>query len=339
MADLTLDEFRQLREISKLLLQESLELGKQIPSLLTKAAKGRDEIMKVLQHRASTASEAELKTVLNETSQTHGQILEKTIDASEDLGILAKDISNILSGPPAPDDNLDPQLLGPLAVLGEAKASQEIDTFLREYTVASGIFPTVDVIESYIEMNEAFLRRKAGGLDIRGRVIHVLKTFLEDATDEVKPPFYETFRDIFRQLTTSQIKKDIAELTAESGERVYTLRRVQHTVASQLEFAQKIIQSDRKFGIESAEHQRTAIARAEAVLKRLQQMKSDLQQAGPNSGFIFIGDEVCIRTPGSPYTDTPTLYTKVDVEHAVEAGLVREQRVVGSQSWTYYVLT
>jgi hypothetical protein len=269
MADLTLDEFRQLREISKLLLKESLELGKQIPSLLTRAAKGRDEIMKALQHRASTAAEAELKEILNETSQAHGQILEKTIDASEDLGILAKDILNILSGAPAPDDNLDPQFLDPLAVLREAKVSQEVDTFLREYTVASSIFPTVDVIESYIEMNEAFLRRKAGGLDIRGRVIHVLKTFLKDAADVVTPPFYETFRDVLRQFTTSQIKKDIAELTAESGERVYTLRRVQNTVASQLKFAQKIIKSSRKFGIESAEHQRRAIARAEVVLKRL----------------------------------------------------------------------
>jgi hypothetical protein len=70
----------------------------------------------------------------------------------------------------------------------------------------------------------------------------------------------------------------------------------------------------------------------------LKQMMSELQAAGQNCGYICANHVVWIRGPGSPYTDTPTLYTEEDLSAAIESGLLLEQRMLsGEKGWTYYI--
>jgi hypothetical protein len=70
----------------------------------------------------------------------------------------------------------------------------------------------------------------------------------------------------------------------------------------------------------------------------LKQMVSDLEAAGENCGYMCANHVVWIRGPGSPYTDTPTLYTEEDLSAAIEAGLLLEQKVLSEKGWTCYVL-
>ena len=67
-------------------------------------------------------------------------------------------------------------------------------------------------------------------------------------------------------------------------------------------------------------------------------MLKDLKNAGKNCGYMSDGTVVWIRGPGAPWTDTPTLYAKADLDIAVNSGKVRAQKMVGSATWTYYVL-
>jgi hypothetical protein len=68
------------------------------------------------------------------------------------------------------------------------------------------------------------------------------------------------------------------------------------------------------------------------------QMLNNLKQAGTNCGFMCENDVVWIRGPGAPWTDTPTAFTKADLDNAISSGTVRPQTVTGSATWTYYVL-
>jgi hypothetical protein len=70
----------------------------------------------------------------------------------------------------------------------------------------------------------------------------------------------------------------------------------------------------------------------------LERMLNDLKRAEINSGFICENDVVWIRGPGAPWTDTPTPFTKADLESAISAGEVRAQTMKGTATWTYYVL-
>jgi hypothetical protein len=71
---------------------------------------------------------------------------------------------------------------------------------------------------------------------------------------------------------------------------------------------------------------------------RLKQMVSDLEAAGENCGYMSANNVVWIRGPGSPYTDTPTLYKEEDLSAAIEAGLLLERKVLGENGWTSYAL-
>ena len=70
----------------------------------------------------------------------------------------------------------------------------------------------------------------------------------------------------------------------------------------------------------------------------LKQMVSDLEAAGENCGYMCANHVVWIRGPGSPYTDTPTLYMEEDLAAAIEAGLLLEQKILSEKGWTCYVL-
>lgn len=72
--------------------------------------------------------------------------------------------------------------------------------------------------------------------------------------------------------------------------------------------------------------------------KTLELLLDELKQAGVNCGFISTNDAVWIRGPGSPWTDTPTLYTKAELDSAIASGKIRPQIMTGSGTWTYYVL-
>jgi len=70
----------------------------------------------------------------------------------------------------------------------------------------------------------------------------------------------------------------------------------------------------------------------------LEQMLENLENAGESCGFMCMNNVVWIRGPGAPWTDTPTLYTQSDLDHAIASGKVRAQTMTGSATWTYYVL-
>lgn len=267
MSDLTKEQIHQLREATKLLFAASLKLGKEIPDMLKRAAKGRDEVAEILRQRAATAAEAELRGMLEATRDNHAKIFDRILDVARSAGSLPTQIQAAASKAKA-DAEHDVTLknVDPAVALANARASLQFDPILKEFAIAFALFPEVNAIEAYTDMSEAFLQRKAGSVDVGGRVEHVLRTFLKDVVGIALPPFFDTVRDVIRQSTESQIKRDIAELNAESGERLYRLRRVQDSVTSYAKFANDMTEHSRKAGIEAAENEQKALAQAKAVV-------------------------------------------------------------------------
>jgi hypothetical protein len=70
----------------------------------------------------------------------------------------------------------------------------------------------------------------------------------------------------------------------------------------------------------------------------LELMLDNLKKAGRDCGYMSDGKVVWIRGPGSPWTDTPTAYSKGDLERAISSGELRPQTMTGSATWTFYVL-
>jgi len=65
---------------------------------------------------------------------------------------------------------------------------------------------------------------------------------------------------------------------------------------------------------------------------RLKQMVNELKTAGENCGYLCANDQVWIRGPGEPYSDTPTMYTAKNLAAAIESGLLLEQKMLGNRS-------
>lgn len=267
MSDLTNEQIHQLREATKLLFADSLKLGREIPDMLKRAAKGRDEVAEILRQRARKAAEAELRETLEATCENHVQIFVRILDVATSVGSLPTQIQAAASKAKAEaEQDVILKNVDPTVALANARASLQFDPTLKEFAIAFAVFPEVNAIEAYTDMSEAFLQRRAGSMNVGGRVGHVLKTFLNDVVGIALPPFFDTVRDVIRQLTESQMNKDIAELNAETGERLYRLRRVQDSVASYAKFAGDMAEHSRKAGIEAAANEQMAMTQAKAVV-------------------------------------------------------------------------
>ena len=67
-------------------------------------------------------------------------------------------------------------------------------------------------------------------------------------------------------------------------------------------------------------------------------MVDHLKRSGLNNGLLAVGGTVVLRSPGSPYVDTPTGFDEEDLSNAVELGLVEKRRVTGSFEWEWYTI-
>jgi len=77
----------------------------------------------------------------------------------------------------------------------------------------------------------------------------------------------------------------------------------------------------------------------EAIQEQRAKMLAELlEKAGMNSGLLLMQSQVVLRTPGSPYTDSPTTFFEPDLNNAVELGLLKPTRITGSYSWDWCVL-
>lgn len=267
MTDLTERQIQQLREATKALFASSMESAKEIPGMLKRAAKGRDESLEILRKRAETTAEAELRTICEVTQRAHVQIFERILNVAESAGNLPKQLSAVAS-PAIASVGQDEALknLDPAAVLATAKASQRFDPALRELAVSLGIFPLVTAIEAYTATNESFLEHKAGSVNPGERMKRVLKAFLKDVAATPLPPFFDTFREVIRQLTESQIDRDIAEITAETGDRLYRLRRLQQRVEVYADFANDMLEMSRQTSMEAVANEQAVMAKVKALL-------------------------------------------------------------------------
>lgn len=74
--------------------------------------------------------------------------------------------------------------------------------------------------------------------------------------------------------------------------------------------------------------------------QRAKELADELKTAGLNSGLLVMQGQVVLRSPGSPYTDSPLLFfQEADLNNALSIGLLRKGRIIGSGgSWEWYVL-
>lgn len=70
--------------------------------------------------------------------------------------------------------------------------------------------------------------------------------------------------------------------------------------------------------------------------KRARQLVDMLESAGLNCGLLVIRKTVVMRCPGSPYTDSPTMYDEADLNNAIELNLLEKRKVTGGYEWEYY---
>ena len=73
------------------------------------------------------------------------------------------------------------------------------------------------------------------------------------------------------------------------------------------------------------------------MANRARKLVAMLQSAGRSCGLLVVQRTVVMRCPGSPFTDSPTMYDEADLTNAIELNLVRKQKMVGSYEWEYYV--
>jgi hypothetical protein len=62
-----------------------------------------------------------------------------------------------------------------------------------------------------------------------------------------------------------------------------------------------------------------------------------LESAGMNCGLMASQRTVFLRSPGAPFTDTPTTFDEEDLKYAIALGLLEKQSVAGSHEWDWYV--
>jgi hypothetical protein len=96
----------------------------------------------------------------------------------------------------------------------------------------------------------------------------VFKAFMKDVVGIPMPPFFDTFREIVRQLTKPQLKKDITAITEETGERLYSLRRLQTNIATYADFADNMRDTATRATIVSLENAAQVMAKAKAALEQ-----------------------------------------------------------------------
>jgi len=134
-------------------------------------------------------------------------------------------------------------------------------------------------IEAYTAANEAFLQRKPGSVNPGERMQKVFRAFLKDVVGIPLPPFFDTFREIVRQLTEKQLKSDIAAITEETGERLYSLRRMQKIVGAYADFADYMRETGRKAAIESLDNAAHAMAKARPYSTKKSLLRLRLEQS------------------------------------------------------------
>ena len=62
-----------------------------------------------------------------------------------------------------------------------------------------------------------------------------------------------------------------------------------------------------------------------------------LKNGGMNCGLMTAQGFVFMRSSGSPFTDTPTMFNEADLNNAVALGLIEKQFVTGSFEWEWFV--
>jgi hypothetical protein len=72
--------------------------------------------------------------------------------------------------------------------------------------------------------------------------------------------------------------------------------------------------------------------------ERARKLVDELRDAGIGCGLLFSSGVVVLRSPGSPYFDTPTYFDEADLKNAVELDLLNKGEAIGNNSWEWCVL-
>jgi hypothetical protein len=72
--------------------------------------------------------------------------------------------------------------------------------------------------------------------------------------------------------------------------------------------------------------------------ERAHKLVEELSEAGINCGLLLSQGAVVLRSPGSPYIDTPTFFDEDDLNNAVKLELVEKGNITGAYFWEWYVL-
>ena len=74
--------------------------------------------------------------------------------------------------------------------------------------------------------------------------------------------------------------------------------------------------------------------------ERAHKLVMEVEDAGQHSGLLMVGNQLVLRSPGSPYTDRVMLFfEQSDLTNAVSLGLLAKSKIIGSYNWEWYALT
>lgn len=253
MTQLTPAQLEAFQATARLLFTEATELIQAIPDALQRAALGRDELIAILRARASTTPEPELRTLLDETSQEHAELYNAVLDAAHNLGEMPARMNTAHDrSAAATRASVADGIVKAADLLPDAKASKAFDRPIKEFAIGTTGLTVGQLIDDYIAITEGALGHAAGSSKIASRIRSVAEAAVKDAVGLLPLPPTETLNAVFRELTESQLERDIDALRAETGDRLYRLRRLQAKFRDQLDFSQKINDASTSAAIEAA---------------------------------------------------------------------------------------
>ncbi len=279
---ITEEQLKQFCEVAQLIFREGTGLAAELKDLLQKGAKGRNDICELIQSAENESAETEQKEFYQGTLETHQQLFERILDIAKIVGELPGEAAKASQPVRRQLSEIQSRLSGPTTgkplqadealTLSEAKISAQLEPCLERFYAGLAPLSLYPVLQEYLDACEAFLGHKIGSLELGQRARRIAEA-AGDGVAEMVVPFIGAMRELWKQLTTSQGKKDKEELMAATSTtaRTYALRRLDAALGAKLGLSHKFIQLSTESVVESfhsLEHQLsnvlTTIARVQA---------------------------------------------------------------------------
>jgi hypothetical protein len=266
MESLTPEQLGQLQKTAELMFNEAMTRARELPAALRQARNACDEAVKVLRRRADGTSEPELRGLLEGAGGSLEELLRRVEESTRtflEMPTAATDAHDagvnvattiIATGP-----------IDPAVALSDGKASLKFDKMLKQFGVGMIGLIVMEAVDDYTETTEGFLGHKAGSVRIGQRLKAIAEAGVKDAVGLAAPPFFDTFREVVKQVSTSQVQKDIAALVAETGDRLFRLRRLEDQLKSQMDYGEQYVASSKEMAVEAATNEARALTIAKAA--------------------------------------------------------------------------